>query len=329
MRILLTASGAQGSYELINNFHSYDWYVHGVDVNPRVIGRFIADKFTQVPPANNPGYIKKLIEIVHTDGIDVIYPQSDLDVLPLALNIDQFPCKVVLSSLDSLMIATNKAKVYDTLKDTGLLPEYAIANTPRSFHEGALKLGYGSGKSIVCRLPKSKGGRGMFLLSNHGNDVINNRNPPPVYNLKDGLKYFSDSGEIYLMTEFVFGEEIDSMAICQDGEVYLTTHKTRLKTLSGTIAEGEMVDRPELDIKIQAILERIPLSYNISLQFKGGKLLEINPRSSTYVYAGEFSEPYMGLMLATGGMTYEDIFNYKPLIPYGRKFIRYMTQYFW
>lgn len=329
MRILLTASGAQGSYEIINEFHKQLWHVHGVDLNPNVIGRFESDEFTQVPPSDTDEYVESLIEICHEDDIDVVFPQSDLDVIPLSKHRDEFPCKVMVSSLTSLQTATNKYKVYSKIGESDIVPEYRFAKNQKQFVKCSNDLGYNEGKKIVCRLPKSKGGRGMFILSQDSEFHVNKKDVIPNIKLNHGLKYLENCEQGYLLTEFVVGEEVDSMTICRDGETYLTTHKLRLKELAGTIVEGKVVDRPQLDKKVQKVISKISLSHNISVQFKGGKLIEINPRSSTYINSPNFSEAVLAVKLAMGILDNEKIKKQEMLIPYGMKMIRYMRQVQW
>ena len=75
-------------------------------------------------------------------------------------------------------------------------------------------------------------------------------------------------------------------------------------------------------------MAKIPLSYNISIQFIGNKLIEINPRTSTYIYQDNLIEPYLAIKLLLGELTPEQIREYNGKIDYGRRMIRYMDQIF-
>jgi hypothetical protein len=76
------------------------------------------------------------------------------------------------------------------------------------------------------------------------------------------------------------------------------------------------------------ILESIPLSYCVNIQFIDDKLIEINPRVSSFIYQKDLISPYLAIKLALHEITPEEIKGYKVKIDYGRRMIRYMDQIF-
>ena len=151
-----------------------------------------------------------------------------------------------------------------------------------------------------------------------------------VPNIKRAVEIFKKEKEFpkFLLMEKVSGSEYDAMALCFKGETLLVTVKSREKQRWGVISKGELVNKPEIVNSVKKIIKEIPLSYNISLQFIGTKLVEINPRTSTYIYQENLIEPYLAIKLLLGEITKEEIKKYQEKIDYGRRMIRYMDQIF-
>jgi hypothetical protein len=97
----------------------------------------------------------------------------------------------------------------------------------------------------------------------------------------------------------------------------------------GVIVRGELVRRPDLVAQTREILRVIPLSYNVNLQFIGEKLIEINPRVSTFIYQEYLIAPYLAIKLALGELDAEGVRAYQAHIAYGRRMVRYMDQVFY
>ncbi len=79
---------------------------------------------------------------------------------------------------------------------------------------------------------------------------------------------------------------------------------------------------------VKEIISIVPLSYNISLQFIGNKLIEINPRTSTFIYHQDLNEPYLAVKLCLGEISVDEVRNYQSKVRFGTKMLRYMDQVF-
>ena len=60
-----------------------------------------------------------------------------------------------------------------------------------------------------------------------------------------------------------------------------------------------MVERPEIVAVMEKITENLGLSYNILFQFIDGYLIEMGPRTSTYIYADGFLRPWIAIKLGS------------------------------
>lgn len=340
IKLLLTATGAPGCSTLIRklkNNGEREIEIIGTDINEEVIGKFWSDKFYIIPPANSEDYIKSIIKIIKKENPNVFLPVSSAEVIPVSRNkklLEKDGMKVIVSSYESLEIATNKYKLYLKLNENNIpVPEFYYPRNLEEFTNMAKWLGYP--KKKVCFKPHiGKGSRGFRILdgSISRKDLLLNYKPESKYmSLKEFIDIFKEEEDFpdFIIMEYIEGKAYDAMALCFEGETLLTTIKTREKERWGIITYGELVKNNEIIKLVKDVITAVPLSYNIGLQFIGNKLIEINPRLSTFIYQDNLIEPYLGIKLCLGEISKKEIHKYQDVVNYGKRMIRYMDQIFY
>jgi len=340
IKLLLTATGAPGCSTLIRklkNNGERKIEIIGADINEEVIGKFWSDKFYIVPPADSEKYIGSIKKIIKKENPDVFLPVSSAEVIPVSKNkeiLEENGTKVMVSSYESLEIATSKYKLYLKLEENNIsVPKFYYPKNLKEFIDMAKWLGYPAKK--ICFKPHiGKGSRGFRILdeSISRKDLLLNYKPESKYmSLKEFINIFKKEEDFpdFIIMEYIEGKAYDAMALCYEGETLLTTVKTREKERWGVITYGELVKNDEINKLVEDIISAVPLSYNVGLQFIGNKLIEINPRLSTFIYQDNLIEPYLAIKLCLGELDKREIKRYQNLVEYGRKMIRYMDQIFW
>ena len=340
LKIVLTACGCPGASTLIRmlkNNGERDIEIIGTDMDPEVIGRFLADKFYQVPPGRSKEYIPKMLEIVEKERPDILFPESSYEVYPLACNKRQFEdlgTKVLVSDPEPIEVSINKYKMYDVLKQKSNidLPKYFSAESLDKFLDAITRLGYPE-NAVVFKPHVGKGSRGVRILDPKANrkQLLMEKKPISKYiSLEEFKEIFSRENSFpkLVVMEFLEGMELTSDSLAMEGRELLTTVKTVEQARWGVIVKGELVERQDLVEQTRKILKAIPLSYCINIQFIGGKLIEINPRVSTFLYQENLIAPYLAIKLALEEISEEDIGTYREKIDYGRRMVRYMDQMF-
>lgn len=338
--ILLTAVGAPGASTCIRHLRGIrerTVRVVGVDASAECIGRFLADAFEVIPPANKPGYVEALLRVAREHDVDCLVVSSTAEVEFVAPHVARFEAlgvKVLVSSPESLAVGNNKRRLYELFRHHPVVkvPDFRVVGTLEEFERGCREMGYPD-RDLCFKPPQSKGSRGFRYLSEHVDraDLLLNHKPDSkIITLQEMREIFSGGRPFpeLLLMETVRGEEIDSMVLCLDGEALLITHKTREAERGGVITLGEHVERPVIDAAIRAILAEVPLSYNIGIQFKGGYLMEINPRLSSFLYTEDWVEPYFAIKLALGEYTRDDVRALQARVPQPLRMIRYFDQHF-
>jgi len=87
--------------------------------------------------------------------------------------------------------------------------------------------------------------------------------------------------------------------------------------------------RPELVELTRKVVRHLELDYFQSVQWIGGKLLEINPRVSTFVYQEDFIIPYLGIKFVLGELGPGDVADIQARLRTSRRSVRYYDQVFW
>jgi carbamoyl-phosphate synthase large subunit len=339
LKIILTACGCPGASTLIRMLQKVpdrDVTIVGTDMDKEAVGRFLVDEFYQVPHGQSDEYIPEMMSIVKTEEPDILFPESTFEVHSLAKHREKFEAlgtEVIVSSPEAIQTANNKFEMYEAISaQTDVdLPEYSLVHTHKGFRAAAEELGYPD-EPIVFKPPVGKGSRGVRIIDPDVNrrELLLEEKPNSLYIDMDEFEQIFADGPFpeLLVMEYVDGEEETADSLCLQGKELLTSFKTVEDARWGVIVRGELVERPELLIRTRKILEAIPLSYCVNLQFINGKLIEINPRVSTFIYQQDFLQAYLAIQLALDEASKEDVRNYRDDIDYGRRMVRYMDQVF-
>jgi carbamoyl-phosphate synthase large subunit len=198
----------------------------------------------------------------------------------------------------------------------------------------AEKLGYPE-SPFVFKPHIGKGSRGVRIVdpkANRKRQLMDEKPTSKYMSLYEFTEIFKDVEDAdfpnFLLMEYLEGMEKTADTLALEGRALLTTIKTVEKARWGVIVEGELVRDDLLVKQTKDILKSIPLSYCVNLQFISGKLIEINPRVSTFIYQQNLIAPYLAIKLALGELSEDDIIAYNGLIDYGRRMIRFMDQVF-
>ena len=141
----------------------------GTDMSLEAVGRYLCDRFYQVPPGSSPDYIPSMLEIVDKEEPDLVFPESSNEVLQLAKAKDDFESKgtpVVVSSPEAIETASNKFLMYEEVRKGGKvdLPLYHSASTMDELLEAMDRLGYPE-KPVVFKPQFGKGSRGVRIIN--------------------------------------------------------------------------------------------------------------------------------------------------------------------
>ena len=340
LTIVLTAAGCPGAATLIRMLKANgerELRIVGVDMRADAVGRFLCDGFETVPPGASDDYLPALAAVVERERPDVLFVQSSAEVGPVARSRATFAdlgARVLVASPEAVEVCSDKAATHAALAGSGVPePRVLMPSSLEEFVGGARTLGY-PGVPVCFKPPVAKGSRGFHVLRpdvDAAHQLLFERGSNLPLTLEDFVVAVRDLAPFprLLLMEYVGGPEYTVDALVDDGELVLHQAKTREAIETGLAMSFRTVDRPDLVEVSREICRRLRLDWFVNIQFKGDKLLEVNPRVSTFVYQEDFNLPYLGIKYALGELSAADVRAVQARVRPSRRTVRYYDQMFW
>jgi glutathione synthase/RimK-type ligase-like ATP-grasp enzyme len=329
--VLLTAAGAPGCPRLIRALREGGYAVAGTDANPASVAARLCERFAVVPRGDDPAFIPAMRDVVSEFGADVVFPTSSAEILAWARARDGFPVPVMAGPPAGVEAADDKAETFRIAERAGVPhPRTIEVADPDAFAAAVRELGY-PGRRVVMKPTQAKGSRGMRILDATADrrrwllDARPGEAAPET--LEDVLELLG-GGRFppYIVQEYLDGPEETVDAICWRGELLLPMTRTREALRAGLAMDFTLIERPREEEYSARLAEALASDYFLSVQFKGGKLMEINPRVSTIVYTPQIDPPLLAVGLALGTTRPEELRRLRSQVPIGRRAIRYFDQ---
>ena len=297
--VLISGSGTVTCQSVIKGLRSQDLIdvcVITMDMQNESAGRYFSDKFFQVPSANDPEFLPRLLDICKNEKVDLLIPIVDYEFDILSANKGQFSAigtTVAISSPEVIDICNDKWKTYSFFKKlkiptpTTYLPE----NLPSDLN------------FPVFLKPRIMGRSSLDTYLIKSWEMLNQYMP--------GLKH-------PLIQQAIEGQEYTIDVLCNlDGKMLNGVIRERIETKSGVSYKGKTVrDGAIMDFVVQ-IAEGLPIIGPANIQcFKnvdGISFIEINPRFSGALalsLAAGFNAPLLLAQLIAGEQLQPDIGNY-------------------
>jgi carbamoyl-phosphate synthase large subunit len=305
--------------------------VVGTDVNPASVASRLCERFVVVPRGDDPQFIPALREVAADVGADVVFPTSSSEILAWARARDTFPVPVMAGPPAGVEAAADKAETFRLADRVGVpAPRTIEVSDPDAFAAAVRELGYPT-RRVVMKPSQAKGSRGMRILdpaADRRRWLLEARpGEAAPERLEDVLELLAGGPfPAYIVQEYLDGPEETVDAVCWRGELLLPMTRTREALRAGLAMDFTLLERPreeEFSARLAAELES---DYFLSVQFKGGKLMEINPRVSTIVYTPDIDPPLLAVGLALGTVAPGEISELRARVPVGRRAIRYFDQ---
>ncbi len=187
----------------------------------------------------------------------------------------------------------------------------------------------------VCfKPPVAKGSRGFRILSadvDRVHQLLHERPLSRYMTLDEFVELFRGVEPFprLMLMEYVEGPEHTVDALADGGELVLHQTKTRESVETGVAMAFRTVERPDLVTTARHVCRALGLDWFVNAQFIGDRLLEVNPRVSTFVYQEDFILPYLGIKYALGELDEAAVAAAQARVRPSRRTIRYYDQVFW
>lgn len=296
--VLLTSCGGIPVPGMVDSLHSdeeFRFRVVGVDVRADAVGRHIVDTFHTVPSGSEPDYAEVLLKIAISEGVDVILPLSDEEVLGLAPHKERFRkngIKVACSEQDVVETATDKGRMLQFLEGRDVpVPQFAVPETLEELDRAVDELGYPE-KEVVLKPTRARGARGFRIFSDlrRGADVAlgdrcMQRLPYPLFrSMMEGETVLPG----VVVMEYLGGTDYNVDVLAEGGKTLYCMPMVRVVPDAGPVQVGRIVHDPLVSETVEPIIEAFGFDYHVNVEMayrsngdNGPPLLyEINPRVS-------------------------------------------------
>jgi carbamoyl-phosphate synthase large subunit len=334
--ILLSASGAPGSARLIRALHENGERtvrIVGTDMSDRAIGKHLCDAFHVVPPGSSPAYPDVILDLVESEGVDLVLPQSSFDLEALSATRERFPVPVLVSSPQTVHRSNDKAESYALLQRIGVpTVEFRRVAGARQVEAAARELGYP--KRPVCFKPVfSSGSRGFRILDptvDRAHQLLHERPGSVAMRLEEALELLPEEGGTELLVmELATGGERTIDGIADGTRVVLGHPKTREAMRAGLAMYFVTLPDDGLMEMADTIVRELEIEWFFNIQLVGEHVIEVNPRISTVVYQEDLNLPWLGVKRALGEISDEELATMRTRVRPGRTALRYFDQVEW
>ncbi|HVF80449.1 MAG TPA: ATP-grasp domain-containing protein [Flavisolibacter sp.] len=339
IKVLMTGAGAPGGPGIIKALQSAGYKLYVGDCNAFASGRFMNEKFIELPPADNNEFIDFILSYCLENGVQVIFPLVTRELFKFAQNkkrFDEKGIKVIVSDYDALSIANDKGKLYSHLSGQEVLvPHFRIVHTITDLAAAVKELGYPA-KAVCIKPTISNGSRGVRILQQSIDefDLLFSQKPNNLYSSLEKIMKILEGRAFpeLLVSEYLPGIEYTIDTLVYKGVPKLILPRSRTKMNSGISVQGTFIKNDEIIGYCEQIICTLHLSGPIGLQVKKGedgvfKLLEINPR----IQGTSVAALGVGINLPALAVKqeFEPVDIVESAIKWGTSFVRYYEELFY
>jgi len=238
--------------------------VHAVDLKNDAPGFQVADKYQTVVKINDESYIEKLLEYCLTNGIKLVVPTIDMELIILS---DAKPL-FESNGIKLLVCSSQINKIFGSKKSTEIHFKNHGIPTPNSID-----------KNMVEALSNN-----LFPLILKPNNGSSSNGVTIVKNLNE-LNFFTQYLDDPIIQEYIVGEEYSIDVLFDfDGKIKCAVPRLRIETRAGEVSKSITVnDKIIIDwcYKIASTIEGAVGCVTIQcIKEKNGNInfIEINPR---------------------------------------------------
>jgi carbamoyl-phosphate synthase large subunit len=268
--------------DALRNSGDFTVNIIGTDIRKEAPGLYLADKAYIVSKHIDEKFIDDIWKIIRDEKIDILLPLSTVDQNYFSIRKIDFEgkgIKVMVSDADAVLIANNKFRLYEFLKERNINPLHCTRAKVEELEN--LKNEYKT--PFVLKSEEGTGGQGTLIVSESEDSLK-----------EDDRKFFlpmeklNKSPEQYIsgktiISEYLPGDEFSVDTLSYKGRFIYAVIRKRFKSIGGLALESTVVHDAAILELSKKIVSEIGLSYVNNLQFKMSdahvyKMMEINPR---------------------------------------------------
>lgn len=238
--ILVTGAGGPAGANFIKSLRMAPEHFHitGTDTNHLHLELANSDVKRLLPRSDSPDYIEELNKIIKKDRIDLVHPQTDVEVAVISERREDVNARVFLPKKETVRICQDKMLSIKTLEKKGVpvARSFSINNAEdlKKALESLLKL---YPDKAWLRAIKGAGGRASLPIKEAD---------PGLMWIDYWKKYRGLGWGDFMLAEFLPGREFAFQSVWKDGELVTSQARERLEYLFGYLTPSGQTSSPTI-----------------------------------------------------------------------------------
>lgn len=239
-RILVTGCGGAASANFVDSLRGSgkDFFIAGTDTNKYHLRLATTDSRHLVPAASDPGYIRQLNAIISQEEVEMLHPQSDIEVRTLSENREDVCAKMLLPSKRTVRLCQDKMGLVRVLADN----KVPVARSHEVRDAGDLDhaidaLRGSASQKVWLRATSGAGARASLPVM----DKSHARAWIDYWSITFGIGYGK-----FMASEFLPGREFAFQSLWKDGRLITSQARERLEYLFGYLTPSGQTSSPSV-----------------------------------------------------------------------------------
>jgi len=224
-RLLVVGAGSGAGNSLIRSLRAGDpsFVVVGCHDDRFTLKKSTAERNFLVPRATEPGFVAALRRIVEAEKIDLVIPNTDIDVWAISRARRRIPCRLFLPRHAVVELCQDKYALTVFLRTRGVPVPRTYPVTSRA----AIRKIYGrlrSGTRAWCRIRRGSGSRGAVPVASPRQAV-------------NWIRFWEEmrgvSARAFTLAEYLPGRDFACQSVWKDGQLVLIKTCERISYFGG------------------------------------------------------------------------------------------------
>jgi glutathione synthase/RimK-type ligase-like ATP-grasp enzyme len=256
VRLLVLRAGSPSTNNLIRSLKAGDrtWFIVGCDDDAFTLRRSLADRNVVMPDTDSANFPEKLHTVIRREGVDLVIPNSERDVIRISKLRAQLMCRTFLPRKTVIERCCDKYALTQFLARHGLpVPEtYLVEST---MDVGRIFRRFRRAPKLWCRIRRGSGSFGATAVRSSAQ-------------ARSWIEYWQEMQRVragsFTLSEFLPGRDLTVQCLFQNGSLIAAKmyERRRYHLLNGvasgvssTAALAKMLHEPSLlDLAVKAIL---------------------------------------------------------------------------
>jgi carbamoylphosphate synthase large subunit len=238
-RIAVTGAGGSAAANFVHSLRlaPEPFHVVGTDTSKFHLELAPVDARYLLPPAVDPAYFDELNAVVDAEGVELVHPQPEQEVLALARDHGRVKAATFLPSPETVALCQDKTAFAERMSEAGLpTPRFARLDSEEALREATASILEGRERAWV-RAVRGAGARASLPVSS-------------AEQAAGWVRYWIETRGLevtdFMVSEFLPGREFAFQSVWRDGALVTSAARERLEYVFGHLMPSGQSSSPSV-----------------------------------------------------------------------------------